>query len=181
MHNCLNKTKALFLDRDGVINIDKGYVYKSQECFFVDGIFNLLSKAKKKKYSILVITNQSGIGRGIFTELEFHNFMKWMNNELNGLIDDYYYCPYHEKFGIGKYKINSNNRKPNPGMINDAIKDHRINPKESIFIGDKISDMEAASKANIGCKLLLGYSQNNSSSINFEIVKTLSEAQKYLL
>ena len=75
--------------------------------------------------------------------------MSWINDKLEGLIDDYYFCPFHEKFGIGKYKINSKNRKPNPGMINQAIKKYNVDPRNSIFIGDKFTDMLAAERAKI--------------------------------
>ena len=81
--------------------------------------------------------------------------MKWMNKRLGNLIDDYYFCPFHEDYGIGKYKKKSLDRKPKPGMINKAIKHHNIDPLNSIFIGDNISDMVAADRANIECKLLL--------------------------
>ena len=98
------KKKALFLDRDGVINVDWGYVHKPEQCVFIDGIKNLLQKAKELNYTIIIITNQSGIGRGYYNEQEFHSFMKWMNKRLGNLIDDYYFCPFHEDYGIGKYK-----------------------------------------------------------------------------
>ena len=127
---------------------------------------------------ILVITNQAGIGRGYFNEVDFHFFMKWMNDKLDNLIDDYFFCPYHETYGIGKYKKKSNDRKPNPGMINKAIQNHFIEPKKSIFIGDKITDMIAASSANISCKLLLG--NYVKSSVQYETVKSLKQVQNYL-
>ena len=85
-----DKKKALFLDRDGVINHDRGYVYTPQKCIFNNNILDLLKK-QKNHYLIIVITNQSGIGRGYFTEEEFHDFMSWINDKLEGLIDDYYF------------------------------------------------------------------------------------------
>ena len=78
---------------------------------FIEGILELIKKAKKK-YLIIIITNQSGIGRGYFKEQDFHSFMTWMNTKLEGLIDDYFFCPYHDIFGIGKYKVKSTDRKP---------------------------------------------------------------------
>ena len=106
--------------------------------------------------------------------------MNWLNKNLNYLIDDYYFCPFHEKFGVGKYKQKSYKRKPNPGMINDAINDYNIDPQASIFIGDKLTDMVAASRAKVRCKLLLN-DKNFAISKKYILVKTLNEAKKYLL
>ena len=178
--SCELRKKALFLDRDGVINIDNGYVSTPEDCILIDGILDFLQKAKEKNYLILVITNQSGIGRGFYNENDFHFLMNWLNKNLNYLIDDYYFCPFHEKFGVGKYKQKSYKRKPNPGMINDAINDYNIDPQASIFIGDKLTDMVAASRAKVRCKLLLN-DKNFAISKKYILVKTLNEAKKYLL
>ena len=174
------KKKALFLDRDGVINVDKGYVHTPEQCVFINGIKNLLQNAKKLNYIIIIITNQSGIGRGYYNEEQFHLFMKWLNKSLGNLIDDYYFCPFHEDYGIGKYKIKSFDRKPNPGMINKAIKDHNIDPLNSIFIGDNISDMIAADRSNIECKLLLRNEENNKKA-KFKSISNLEEVNSYLI
>ena len=174
------KKKALFLDRDGVINFDKGYVHTPEQCVFIDGIKNLLQKAKALNYIIIIITNQSGIGRGYYNEEEFHLFMKWLNKSLGNLIDDYYFCPFHEDYGMGKYKRKSFDRKPNPGMINKAIKYHNIDPLNSIFIGDNISDMVAADRANIKRKLLLRNEETNTE-VKFKIINNLKEANSYLI
>lgn len=179
--NKILKRKTLFLDRDGIINIDKGYVYTPERCVFLDGIVELLKKAKEKKYLIIVITNQSGIGRGYYSEQDFHFFMKWINKNLGGMIDDYYFCPFHSKYGLGKYKKKSNFRKPNPGMINKAIRDYNIDPKSSIFIGDKNTDMLAAFRASIRFRLLLGHLEEVSEDIGYKVIEKLSEAQKYLI
>ncbi len=174
------KKKGLFLDRDGVINIDSGFVYKPEECVFVEGIIDFLHKAKNNNYLILIITNQSGIGRGLYKEQDFHIFMNWMNKNLNYLIDDYYFCPYHEKLGIGKYKRKSFKRKPNPGMILDAINDYNIDVEASVFVGDQYLDMIAARRANIKYRLL--FDQNNfTTSKDYQVIKTLKEAQEYLI
>ena len=101
--------KALFLDRDGVINIDYGYVYKKEKFIFINGIFNLVKQAKLKDYKVVVITNQSGIGRGYYSERDFLLLTKWMKEVFiknEALIDKVYYSPFHPVFGIGKYKKN---------------------------------------------------------------------------
>ncbi len=173
------KNKALFLDRDGVINVDTGYLHTPEQCVFTEGIADLLKKAKEKDYMIIVVTNQAGIGRGYYTEDEFHKFMAWMNSQLAGLLDDYYFCPFHAEHGTGKYKQDSYDRKPNPGMFKKAIEKHNIAPEMSIMVGDRDTDMIAAHKANIQQKLLLGHDMKKTSQ-NFKIIQNLSEVAKYL-
>ena len=133
--------KALFLDRDGVINIDKGYVYTRENIIFVEGIFDLCKFASIKEYRIFIITNQAGIGRGFYTEKQFENLTKWLEevfSKKNITIEHTYYCPYHEKFGKGKYLRESFDRKPNPGMILKAREERGIDLSRSNLIGDKI-------------------------------------------
>lgn len=115
------RNKALFLDCDGVINVDTGYLHKQQDCVFIDGITELLKTAKRLGYLNIVITNQAGIGRGYYSENEFQTFMNWMNASLGNLIDDYFFCPFHPEHGVGSYRRDSWDRKPNPGMFEMAI------------------------------------------------------------
>jgi len=153
------KRKALFLDRDGVININYGYVYKVDNFVFVKGIFELVKQANLKGYLVIIATNQAGIARGFYTEDDFFKITKWMKNEFkkNGChIDEVYYCPYHPEFGIGEYKKTSSCRKPNPGMLLRAKTDFNIDMQNSIMVGDSISDIEAAENAKIGRKIFFG-------------------------
>lgn len=149
--------KALFLDRDGVINVEKNYVHKIEDFEFIDGIFELTQYFQDKGYLIIVITNQAGIGRGYYTEEDFHKLNDWMIDQFKQkgiLITEVYYCPFHPTHGIGEYKKDSFDRKPNPGMILDATRKYNINISESILIGDKESDIEAGNNANIGRNIL---------------------------
>ena len=144
--------KCLFLDRDGVINNDYGYVYKKKEFIFREGIFDICNEAQKMRFKIIVITNQAGIGRGIYKENDFFNINEYMKskfNQRNLKINDVYFCPFHPTKGKGIYLKDSFDRKPNPGMILKAVIEHNLNLKSSIFIGDKESDREAASKAGV--------------------------------
>lgn len=144
--------KCLFLDRDGVINVDYGYVYKKKEFIFREGIFDICNEAQKMSFKIIVITNQAGIGRGLYTESDFFNineYMKLKFNQRDLNIDDVYFCPFHPKKGKGIYLKDSYDRKPNPGMILKAVDEHNLDIKNSIFIGDKESDRQAASNAGI--------------------------------
>jgi len=149
-----NKKKpVVFLDRDGVINKDTGHLHKYKDFKWLPGVFDALKLIKEKNYLIIVISNQSGIGRGLYTENDVKFLHKKINihlkKKINFKIDDFYYCPYHPKYGLGKYKKKSFDRKPNPGMILKAIKKWNIKKEESFMIGDKKSDYIASKKANI--------------------------------
>ena len=150
------KNKALFLDRDGVINVDKHHVYKIEDCEFIDGIFDLCRKAKSQGYKIIVVTNQAGIAKGIYTEEDYFKFRDYVHAEFEKQgcpIDAEYYCPYHIE-GQGKYRKDSEDRKPNPGMILKAAKDFNIDLSQSILIGDKESDIEAGKNAGVATNIL---------------------------
>lgn len=149
--------KALFLDRDGVINIDKGYVYKKENIEFIDGIFELCKYVISRNYLIIIITNQAGIGRGLYTEQDFKVLTNWIEKVFFSkgiVVEKTYFCPFHEKYGKGKYLKDSFDRKPNPGMILKASKEKSINLSKSLLIGDKISDLLAGETAGIGKNIL---------------------------
>lgn len=152
------KKKALFLDRDGVINEERNYVHRIEEFEFMDGIFDLLAYAQSLNYLLIVITNQAGIARGYYSEEDFHRLNEWMVGQFaaKGItIDRVYYCPYHPTHGIGLYKQDSAFRKPAPGMILQAEKELQVNLTQSILIGDKESDIEAGRRAGVGENILL--------------------------
>ena len=144
--------KCVFLDRDGVINQDKGYISKISDFKIYPGVGKAISLLNKKNYLVIIITNQSGIGRGLIKIKELkniHNYLRKKIKKYGGKIDDIFYCPFHPEFGKGKYKKKSNDRKPGDGMIRKAIKKWKVNTKTSFMIGDKISDKLAAKKAKI--------------------------------
>ncbi len=144
--------KALFLDRDGVINADKHHLHKIEECEFMDGIFDLCRDYKNKGYDIIVVTNQAGIAKGIYSEedyLKLRDFIHAKFKEEGCPVTAEYFCPYHPE-GQGKYKRNSFYRKPNPGMILRAAKEHNIDLAQSVLIGDAETDILAAKSAGIG-------------------------------
>jgi len=162
--------KAVFLDRDGVINVEKNYVHKIEDFEFVDGIFELLAYYQRRGYLLIVITNQAGIGRGFYNENDFALLTSWMQDQFSSrgiTINDVFYCPYHPIHGIGAYRLESLDRKPNPGMIYKAQKKYNIDLKKSILIGDKESDIEAGLRAGVGRNILLSKDsmEFNSSSI----------------
>jgi D-glycero-D-manno-heptose 1,7-bisphosphate phosphatase len=139
--------KALFIDRDGVINVDKVHVFRKDDFEFTNGIFELCRKYGKKGYLIIVITNQAGIAKGLYTEDDFEKLTAWMTaqfNERGIIISKVYHCPHHPDI-TGKCEC----RKPAPGMILQAVKDFDLNIYECVLIGDKESDLEAGRNAGI--------------------------------
>ncbi|MGE3488203.1 MAG: D-glycero-alpha-D-manno-heptose-1,7-bisphosphate 7-phosphatase [Nitrospira sp.] len=149
--------RALILDRDGVVNIDRDYVHKIDDFEFIDGVFELCRMAAGQGYLVIIITNQSGIGRGYYTEDDFHRLTDWMKarfEEEGVTVAQVYFCPYHPVHGIGKYKQDSYDRKPNPGMIIRAAQDFDLDLSNCILVGDRESDMKAAQTAGVGHKVL---------------------------
>ena len=145
--------KALFLDRDGTINKEKNYVYKIEDFEFIEGIFELVRSYEQRGFLIIVITNQAGIARGFYTEAEYEELTRWMINKFRekGIrITKVYHCPHHPDY-TGKCSC----RKPEPGMILQAIDEFNINPEESVLIGDKKSDILAGINAGIGKSLYI--------------------------
>ncbi|MCK9492353.1 MAG: D-glycero-beta-D-manno-heptose 1,7-bisphosphate 7-phosphatase [Sulfurimonas sp.] len=150
--------KALFLDRDGVINVEKEYLYKIDDFEFIDGIFDLCRYYQDLGFIIVVVTNQSGIARGYYSEDDFETLTSWMKGEFlkqDILISKVYYCPHYPKIS-GKCSC----RKPSPGMILDASRDLNINLSESIIVGDKERDIEAGIAAGLKCGYLFDESNN---------------------
>ena len=148
---------ALFLDRDGVININHGHVHKIENFDFIEGVFELVKKANNLAMPVIIITNQGGIGRGLYSEDIFHTLMNKVIDifqEHEAVIDDVYFCPNHPEYGVGYYKRPSHYRKPAPGMILQAAKDHGLDLLSSVLVGDKITDMDAGKSAGVG-KLFL--------------------------
>lgn len=152
------KKRALFLDRDGVVNVDHGYVYRRDDFHFIDGIFECVREANLAGFVVIIVTNQAGIGRGYYTEEDFHGLMNWVGAEFSlrgGRIDAVYFCPDHPEFGIGKYQRDSDFRKPRPGMLLQAAADWDIDLRRSILVGDKWSDVDAAVAAGVETVFLL--------------------------
>ena len=136
------RRSALFLDRDGVINVDRGYVHRPDQFEFVPGIFDLARfTVHELGWPIVVVTNQSGIGRGLFDEEAFESLTRWMCDRFeaeNAPITRVYHCPYHPQFGIGAYRMDHPWRKPKPGMILQAAVDLDLDLTGSAIIGNSL-------------------------------------------
>lgn len=160
------KNKALFLDRDGTINIDYGYVYRYEDFHFIDGVFELVATAKDLGYLVIIVTNQSGIGRGYYTESDFYILMDWVRSQFErqgGSIDAVYFCPDHPDYGKGIYRRDTIMRKPRPGMLLKAAQDWNIDLSQSILVGDSETDIKAGQLAGVGqvCHLASTFEMNN--------------------
>ena len=146
------KRPAVFLDRDGVLNEDNGYVFEISKLRWIDGAREAVKAANHAGCFVFVVTNQSGVARGIYAESDVEALHKWMADDLAKIgarIDAFEYCPYHPKAVIDRYRQVSQRRKPAPGMINDLLERFPVDVGRSILIGDKPTDLEAARAAGV--------------------------------
>jgi D-glycero-D-manno-heptose 1,7-bisphosphate phosphatase len=153
------RTPALFLDRDGVVNEDLDFVHRVEDFRFIDGVFDLVRTARRVLGGpVVVVTNQSGIGRGLYTEAQFRLLTDWMlaRFEAEGApVDRVYHCPHHPEHGIGDYRRDHPWRKPNPGMLLQAADDLGIDLPASAMVGDRMSDIRAAAAAGVRTRILV--------------------------
>lgn len=187
--------RAIFLDRDGVLNEENGFVFKKEDFFILPGVVEALKILKEKGYFLIAITNQPAIARGLISEEGVENFHKFMNQQLNNLIDKFCFCPHHPEMHPNvpdyakKYRIKCGCRKPAPGMLLQAAKELDIDLEQSWVIGDMITDIVAGKLA--GCKTIKVESPKNGtiivSHIDFDknikpdkYVKDLLEATQFL-
>lgn len=170
--------KAVFIDRDGVINVEKDYVYKIEDFGFIDGVFESCRYLQELGYKLIVITNQSGIGRGYYTQSDFEKLTSWMIEEFakNGIsITHVYHCPHAPKEECSC-------RKPKTGMIDMAVKEFDIDVRKSYLIGDKVSDIECAKNANIKTSIHVksGHSFDESDSNADFIIDSIKEIKNII-
>lgn len=163
--------KALFLDRDGVVNVEKNYLHKIEEFELMEGIIDVCRTYQDQGYLILIVTNQSGISRGYYTEEDFAHLSQWMIEYFKTFgitITRIYHCPHHESIdGLCEC------RKPEPGMFLEARKEYDLDMEHSVMIGDNERDIEASLKAGVGMNILL--SREALSSQADRIIQTLGE------
>lgn len=163
------KKPAAFLDRDGVINHDFGYVHKQKDFKFKKGVIEGLKYLSKKNYLIFLVTNQAGIAKGIFKEEDFFKLQSYLSKKLlkhNVMINDVQYSPYHPKGRVVKFRKKTNLRKPGNQMIKNIFNKFIIDKKKSFMIGDKISDKKCANKSNIK----FYYSERNFKNLVKKII-----------
>ncbi len=162
--------RAVFLDRDGTVTVLGDYVYKISDFAFIDGSEQAVKLAKEAGFLVVIVTNQAGVGRGLYTEKDVKKFHDHLQNELEKTgtsVDAFYYSPYHPTHGIGDYLKDTECRKPKPGMMLQAAKDFDIDLKKSYMIGDNIGDVQAG--LNAGCRPILvrtGYGIDHESRLD---------------
>jgi D,D-heptose 1,7-bisphosphate phosphatase len=148
---------AVFLDRDGVINRDTGYIYRKEDFVWCEGAREGIRRLNDCGYFVFVVTNQAGIARGLYRPADVERLHRWINRELGRIgahIDRFYFCPHHPTDGSGEYRQVCQCRKPAPGMLLQAMREWPVDRTGSIMIGDKASDMEAAVAAGIAGMLV---------------------------
>ncbi len=148
--------KAVFLDRDGTINVEKDYLHKIEDFEFIPGAPETIKRLKDAGFLVIVVSNQSGIGRGYFDSQAvetLHEHIQAKLAEYGTSIDAFYYCPHHPQEGIGAYRVACDCRKGEPGMLLQAAREHDIDLQKSFMIGDKPADIEAGQRA--GCQSML--------------------------
>lgn len=153
------KNKAIFFDRDGTLNVDVDYLHDPADFVWTEGAIDAVRWANTHGYLAIVVTNQSGVARGYFPENDVTRLHDWMNAELQKCgahIDAFYYCPHHPAAKIPAYRQDCDCRKPAPGLLLRALREHDIDPAASLMIGDALRDISCAQQAGVRGVLYTG-------------------------
>lgn len=183
LSKCAPPRRALFLDRDGVINVDHGYVHTPERTDFVPGIFELVAAAQEAGWLVIVATNQAGIGRGLYSESTFLEYTRWLHGQFSRRgtpLLATYYCPHHPTAGEGTFRVVCDCRKPAPGMLVSALVRYTIDPTASVLVGDKHADVEAGRAAGLGSSLLLAADVLPDEELAYFHVRRLIDVLDYL-
>jgi D-glycero-D-manno-heptose 1,7-bisphosphate phosphatase len=170
----MSVSRAIFFDKDGVINSDRGVYGITEEPEFLPGIDSIISSCRSKGFQIIIVTNQPAVARGIVSEESLRKLLDDFKNKLaaknkNAIIDSMYYCPHHPNANLQRYRLSCSCRKPKPGMILQACSDLNIDPRKSYAVGDRISDVIAGHLA--GCTTIQFLSgQHDSKMIETDLV-----------
>jgi D-glycero-D-manno-heptose 1,7-bisphosphate phosphatase len=178
--------KAVFIDRDGTINKDQGYVYRIEDFLFLPGTFEAFHRLNEERVEIYIITNQSGIGMGAYTEKDFKKLTDYMMGEFKkqGIeVGDVLYCPHHPEGTVARYRKTCSCRKPEPGMLEEVLRRKNFQKKNLALIGDKNSDIEAGRRLGIRTYLVeTGYGfREKATTAADEVARDLRDAVEKLL
>ncbi|MBX4181217.1 D-glycero-beta-D-manno-heptose 1,7-bisphosphate 7-phosphatase [Sodalis sp. CWE] len=160
---------AVFLDRDGTINIDYGYVHEVSNFHFIDGSINAMQELQNMKFILVIITNQSGLARGFFRKDQFFYLTKWINRSLKNYginLKGTYFCPHYPPINVGTFHQGCSCRKPKPKMLLEAQRHLCIDMSSSYMVGDKEEDMLAAKAAGVGTRVLVRSGKNITEKAN---------------
>lgn len=156
----IRRRSVLFLDRDGVLNIEKNYLYRPEDFEWVEGAVDVIRRRNDRGDAVVVVTNQAGVARGMYGEDDVRDLHSYIQEDLyarGAFVDAFYYCPYHEAATVDQYRVkNHPNRKPNPGMLLTAARDLNLDMSRAIMIGDMETDVAAAEAASIKGYLFKG-------------------------
>jgi D-glycero-D-manno-heptose 1,7-bisphosphate phosphatase len=175
--------RALFLDRDGVINHEVGYLHRAEDVRFVDGIFSLCRTAAGLGYRLIVVTNQAGIARGFYSEADFEALMVWMRQafQAEGVeLDAVYHCPFHPEHGVGQYKREHEDRKPGTGMLRRGVREFGVELQDSVMVGDRCTDIAAANAAGLRQAFLISGTEVERCGGEYLAVNGLAEVEQWL-
>lgn len=176
-----NKKCAFFFDRDGVINRDCGYTHIFKEKDIIKECVEVIKYANELGHLCIIVTNQSGVGRGFYTEATFHRYMSQLQSYLNTkgcMFDDYFFAPYYQFSAEKKYRVGKNYRKPNTGMLVAAAQKYNIDIEKSVMVGDKITDVQSAQA--FGLKNIVLYNESLPHKICFNSYWMLNNLQGIL-
>jgi len=168
--------KALFLDRDGVINVNHGYVHTPEQTDWVPGIFEFCGMAQDAGYLLVVVTNQAGIARGYYSEEQFLDYTRWVHEQFasRGVsLLATYYCPHHPDAGVEPWRLDCECRKPHPGMLLAAKARFGLSMQDSVLVGDQPSDLAAAAAAGVPRAIMVDCALESP----FDAAKTLFDEQ----
>ena len=177
------KNQAVFIDRDGVLNEDFGYTYQLSDLKILEGVVEGLQSILALDFKVIIITNQSGIARGLYSIKDLHVFMNEMINIfLKNQIDitDYFFCPHYPGGMVQEYAIKCSCRKPEAGMLFAAEKKYNLDLSKSILIGDKETDILAGQNANLFSNILISSEERNDQSNATHIAQNLIDAAEII-
>ena len=170
--------RALFLDRDGVVNVDRNYVHTPDQVEWIPGIFELCRMAGAASFLPIVVTNQAGIGRGYYSDADFLDFTRWVHAcfaERGAPLFATFYCPHHPDAGLGEYRVACPCRKPAPGMLRAANAAFDLDAARSGLVGDKAGDIEAGRAAGIGILVQVRSDKRDTGPVRGALVESLEE------
>jgi len=164
-----NLKRAVFLDRDGTINVEKEYLHRPEEFEFIPGVPEAIRLLRTAGFRVIVVTNQSGVARGYYDEQAVEALHRHLDGELARYdtgVDAYYFCPHHPVEGVGEYRTACDCRKPLPGMLIQAARDFGLDLGRSYIVGDKLADVEAGLAAGCGTVLVrTGYGERAAGKV----------------